>query len=424
MAQLIIVDPKGGEEPVSIGEGGEYVIGRDPGLAVTLADRKVSRRHARVFAQRGEYYIEDLGSANGVLIGGSPIGKPTRLVTGVEVVISTYKIRFLGDDAAAEGGAPTFSLIGLTAPVSNQTFILPQGDLDVGRGEQNAVVIADPSLSRKHAVLQVTASGVVVEDMESSNGTFVNGVRVGRRALAHGDRVRFGNVELEVASSAGPAAKRLLGLSLADRSVQLAVGMGVIAILLLAVTVAIVIRRSAGGGAAASGGAHMSSEETYEQQILASLTNAAEQMRRQSWDDALRIYGEVLERDPINPEARKGATDAESNRDHALKIDAAKKLVAGKPDEAVRLLATIPKNAFFGPTAAALLDQARAAIAARTLNEARSLCQQKNYKACHDTAVTHLEAKPDSSDGRALVGEAEAALRQQKIAFVPWLPPG
>ena len=86
-------------------------------------------------------------------------------------------------------------VVGLTKPVQNQTFILPQGDLEVGRGENSAITIPDPSLSRRHSVLQVSAEGVVVEDLESSNGTFVNGTRVGRRALVPGDRVRFGNVE-------------------------------------------------------------------------------------------------------------------------------------------------------------------------------------------------------------------------------------
>src|SRR5688500_648481 len=103
MPQLVIVDPKGAEQQIQIGAG-EYIIGRDPGLAVTLPDRKVSRKHARSVARGGEYYVEDLGSANGVMVGGAPITQPYRLVTRAEVQIGGFKLRFTGDNAS--GAAP------------------------------------------------------------------------------------------------------------------------------------------------------------------------------------------------------------------------------------------------------------------------------------------------------------------------------
>jgi hypothetical protein len=51
----------------------ECVIGRDPGNAIQIRDRRVSRRHARVFPERGAWWVEDMGSSNGTYLDGEKI---------------------------------------------------------------------------------------------------------------------------------------------------------------------------------------------------------------------------------------------------------------------------------------------------------------------------------------------------------------
>jgi pSer/pThr/pTyr-binding forkhead associated (FHA) protein len=56
------------------------------------------------------------------------------------------------------------------------------------------VQLSDPDVSRRHAVLRGVDGGVGIEDLGSTNGTFVNDNRVtGITAISPGDRVRFGN---------------------------------------------------------------------------------------------------------------------------------------------------------------------------------------------------------------------------------------
>jgi pSer/pThr/pTyr-binding forkhead associated (FHA) protein len=56
------------------------------------------------------------------------------------------------------------------------------------------IELSDPDVSRKHAVVRSLDSGLAVEDLGSTNGTFVNDARIdGIAALQPGDRVRFGN---------------------------------------------------------------------------------------------------------------------------------------------------------------------------------------------------------------------------------------
>ena len=71
-----------------------------------------------------------------------------------------------------------------------------KGKSRIGRGEESEIVLLDPSVSRAHAVVEVTAGVAVVRDLGSTNGTFVNGRRVASESLHDGDELRLGNTRM------------------------------------------------------------------------------------------------------------------------------------------------------------------------------------------------------------------------------------
>jgi hypothetical protein len=73
-------------------------------------------------------------------------------------------------------------------------------DLKLAIGRQDGdLVLEDPEVSRRHAVLRLSGESVVVEDLDSTNGTFVNGERIqGPITLSAGDQVRVGRTTLEI----------------------------------------------------------------------------------------------------------------------------------------------------------------------------------------------------------------------------------
>jgi pSer/pThr/pTyr-binding forkhead associated (FHA) protein len=73
---------------------------------------------------------------------------------------------------------------------------LEKDRLTVGRGAGNQVVVDDPAASRDHAAITCVGNDHIVEDLQSSNGTFVNGVRIIRHILQHGDVIDFGALHL------------------------------------------------------------------------------------------------------------------------------------------------------------------------------------------------------------------------------------
>src|SRR5690349_12588497 len=93
MLQLTVVEPQGNVWRLSL-EAKEYIIGRNPSLAIALKDRKVSRRHARLYLRDSTYWIEDLGSSNGVSVDGTKIKNAVRLGPGARVEISGFRLTF------------------------------------------------------------------------------------------------------------------------------------------------------------------------------------------------------------------------------------------------------------------------------------------------------------------------------------------
>ncbi len=73
-------------------------------------------------------------------------------------------------------------------------------DLEVAIGRQDGdLVVEDPEVSRRHAVLRRSGGSVVVEDLDSTNGTFVNGERIRTPiTVGPGDQVRVGGTTLEI----------------------------------------------------------------------------------------------------------------------------------------------------------------------------------------------------------------------------------
>jgi two-component system cell cycle response regulator len=81
-----------------------------------------------------------------------------------------------------------------TGPAMGRRYPLGQQSVALGRGEDCDVRITDNSVSRRHARVEPSADGYVVEDQQSTNGTFVNDERLaGPRPLRDGDYVRVGN---------------------------------------------------------------------------------------------------------------------------------------------------------------------------------------------------------------------------------------
>lgn len=84
---------------------------------------------------------------------------------------------------------------------AGETIPVPAEGMTVGRRPGNTLVIADASVSGRHAELLPEGEGLVLRDLGSTNGTRVGSQRVEEARPAHGDRILFGNVALVLADA-------------------------------------------------------------------------------------------------------------------------------------------------------------------------------------------------------------------------------
>ena len=97
----------------------------------------------------------------------------------------------------AEGGVP----VGALVLPDGERVILSDEPLTIGRLNECDVVLADDSVSRRHAEVRRRENDIVVVDLGSTNGTRVNGERVTERRLVDGDQIVIGSTSLRFEAS-------------------------------------------------------------------------------------------------------------------------------------------------------------------------------------------------------------------------------
>jgi serine protease Do len=178
----------------------ELVIGRQD-ADVVLDDPQISRHHAVVRPIEGGLEIEDLGSANGTSVNGVAIDGSQRLHDGD--VVQVGRVRLTADVVASHrevtvlAGDPSGAHVVVTrGPLAGQCYVVGT-ELVIGRQDAD-LLLDDPQVSRRHAVVRAIEGELEVEDLGSANGTFVNGARVDEpQRLCHGDEIAIGPVVLE-----------------------------------------------------------------------------------------------------------------------------------------------------------------------------------------------------------------------------------
>jgi ABC-type multidrug transport system ATPase subunit/pSer/pThr/pTyr-binding forkhead associated (FHA) protein len=221
------------------------LIGRSPDCDYVLSDDAVSARHAGLSRQEGFLLLEDLDSANGTYveerrikrvridwrtefeIGGTVLtaldvvgrvrrsrsAQSTSVLTALSVPGSAVPSSTSSLGPAGPSRPPISPIVVAGAAAEAVNVRLKEGvSLIVGRDPDADIVLDTPNVSRVHARLKRTPEGIVVEDLGSTNGTWVNGERVvGLRLVQPGDDLRFGPQRLELTEDLTVRTRPVLG---------------------------------------------------------------------------------------------------------------------------------------------------------------------------------------------------------------------
>ncbi|HKX11907.1 MAG TPA: FHA domain-containing protein [bacterium] len=224
MPKLIIQNSKTQEEQEYTLPQDSIVFGRINTCDIELPIKSVSRRHAEIVREESDYFLSDLKSGNGTFLNNVKI-KPLEknlLRSGDLIRIEDYEIRFLLTEDSMDHPVEedtdtdileiklikkmmkaldtdeTPSLEVLNGVAAGKKLALPEDkpEFIIGRDSAADLTIDENVISRQHVKLEKKWGGIVIVDLQSKNGTFVNNDRVEEKLLRDGDKVMLGTVKL------------------------------------------------------------------------------------------------------------------------------------------------------------------------------------------------------------------------------------
>ena len=172
------------------------VLGRDDAAAVPIPLDGVSREHARIKWDGKGWWLEDLKSTNGTFVNGEKVLREKLQHLDVISLGRNADVVFLlrSMDAQAPVTRPGVVRAALVDAEDGTVYEIAVGEFTLGRSSACNLVANENAVSKVHARIERAADQVVLEDLSSSNGTFVNGARVRTAVLRDTDTLELANV--------------------------------------------------------------------------------------------------------------------------------------------------------------------------------------------------------------------------------------
>ncbi len=184
-------------------------IGRSPDNVIVFDDPGISRYHAIVSKTSEGYVVTDLESTYGTYLNDKKLSPSNsqNLANGDTIKIGNFRLRFqveakksLPKTVFADATIlrdPTKGEVNKDRPKLEDFSLQGHNKIGIGRDPENDIQIDQPVISRFHAQIERENGSFYITDLNSLNGTFVNGKQIeNKRALMVGDNIRIGSYRL------------------------------------------------------------------------------------------------------------------------------------------------------------------------------------------------------------------------------------
>lgn len=223
--QIQVRNQKSGEKRVYRLEGQpSSLIGRDLSNFIILDSRAVSRKHAEILEEGGQFYLRDLKSNNGTSLNHRQLAVQEKnlLKSGDTITIGDYEMHFLLPDsdeiediyektdtdflevkmvknllkALDRDNAPILEV--LEGQQAGLQFSLEgkNQNVTVGRDPACEFMVDSEVISRKHVKIEKRFDSIIIRDLNSKNGLYVNREKVAEARLKDGDIIHLGTLPL------------------------------------------------------------------------------------------------------------------------------------------------------------------------------------------------------------------------------------
>ncbi|MCX7543767.1 FHA domain-containing protein [Marinicella gelatinilytica] len=196
-----------GEHPDVMLESGQYTIGGDNAADITIEDKGLADIHVTLTVKGSDYSVSVPNEASLVSINGKLVKDDKEVRAGDLLIASQVHMKLLDPTAKEKSeddgktrirmALPQFILRGVSGAYFGKTYPL-RGTTTIGRHSDCHICVNADGVSRRHMQIDADATGLVIKDLDSSNGTFVNGKKVKTQELQVGDEIRIDNIRFLV----------------------------------------------------------------------------------------------------------------------------------------------------------------------------------------------------------------------------------
>jgi pSer/pThr/pTyr-binding forkhead associated (FHA) protein len=211
-----LVFPNGEHAQALLGSGVNRIGTLSEG-AVVLTEPGIAPVHCEIHVTSSGANVQVPAGGGPVTVNGKPVSDIMALRTGDQLGLAQVMAKFVVVEAAHSAPAPgvvpgsdedpgatrvrlavpKFVLRGVSGAVFGKVFPVA-GPVVIGRAAECDIAVQADEISRRHAVVKPTSDGLSVEDLGSSNGTFINARRVQQGFLNPGDELRLDAVRFIV----------------------------------------------------------------------------------------------------------------------------------------------------------------------------------------------------------------------------------
>ncbi len=212
-----LVFPNGECEQTEL-KAGDNIIGKGEQCDIRIDHEQIADHHCTIQINSNGATISVKDATNITRVNGSLVAARTPVNGGDALLFGTVQAQLAGsvgnvdvpDEPEQESGSaedesrtrvrmaiPKFVLRGVSGSTFGKNFAV-HGAVVVGRHSECDICLPSEEISRKHAKISVASDGLYVEDLGSSNGTFVNGKQVKRAKVEPGDELKLDTVRFLV----------------------------------------------------------------------------------------------------------------------------------------------------------------------------------------------------------------------------------
>jgi pSer/pThr/pTyr-binding forkhead associated (FHA) protein len=183
-------------------------IGSASGSGLLLTSSGVKPKHAQIDVAGGDKLtLKNVSGDTALLVNGKAVPNEIALKVGDEISLAGVRLMVVDPKsgfvakAPEQASASPWSIRANHSALNNRVYPIT-GKMVLGRSNDCDITLSVSHLSRKHAELSVVGNKLVVKDLDSANGTFVNGKRITEDTLKKGDELRLDTLSFTVV---GPA---------------------------------------------------------------------------------------------------------------------------------------------------------------------------------------------------------------------------